>query len=38
MMSEIWKCYRCDLTFRDREHADMHTEISRHSVSKIIVA
>lgn len=34
-MAEIlWKCYRCDLTFRDESHARMHTEIAGHSVSK----
>ncbi len=36
MMYEIlWKCYRCELTFRDEEHAEMHRRISRHSVSRI---
>ena len=37
-MSEVsWKCYRCDLTFKDETHAEMHKEISSHSVSKIKV-
>ena len=35
-MSEvIWKCYRCDLTFNDEKCAQLHKEISKHSVSKI---
>lgn len=35
-MSEVlWKCYRCELTFKDETHAQMHKEISKHSVSKI---
>ncbi len=35
-MSEfLWKCYRCELTFKDEAHAEMHKEISKHSVSKI---
>jgi len=36
IMSEVlWKCYRCDLVFKDKIHAQMHKEISKHSVSKI---
>ncbi len=35
-MSEVaWKCFRCDLSFRDEEVASLHKEISNHSVSKI---
>ncbi len=31
----LWKCYRCDLIFRDDAHARMHQEINGHSVSRI---
>ena len=35
-MSEIiWKCFRCNLSFKDQELAKMHTEISEHSITKI---
>ena len=35
-MSEIvWKCFRCNLSFRDEQVAKMHKEISEHSVSKV---
>jgi len=36
LMSElIWKCFRCNLTFKDTELARMHKEISSHSITKI---
>ena len=35
MTDVLWKCYRCDLIFKDEMHAHMHKEISKHSVSKI---
>ena len=35
-MSEmVWKCYRCNLSFKDDQVAKMHKEISEHSVTKI---
>ncbi len=35
-MSEmIWKCFRCNLSFKDDEIAKIHKEISSHSVSKV---
>lgn len=35
-MTEItWKCFRCNLSFKDPALAEMHKEISSHSVSKI---
>ncbi|WP_256359031.1 hypothetical protein [Candidatus Nitrosopumilus salaria] len=35
-MSElIWKCYRCNLTFKDEDVAKMHKKISSHSITKI---
>ena len=34
-MSEIvWKCFRCNLTFKNEEMADVHKQITNHSVSK----
>jgi len=32
---EAWKCFRCNLTFKDESIAHMHNDISNHSVSKI---
>ena len=35
-MSEIiWKCFRCNLSFKDQKFAKMHTEISEHSITKV---
>ena len=35
-MSEvIWKCYRCNLSFKEQGLADMHKEISTHSITKV---
>ena len=35
-MSEmIWKCFRCNLSFKDDQIAEMHKEISTHSVTKV---
>jgi hypothetical protein len=31
--SEVWKCFRCNLTFKEEPPAKLHEEISRHSVS-----
>ena len=35
MSEDSWKCYRCDLNFRDESSADIHREIAKHSVTKI---
>ncbi|GFN39860.1 MAG: C2H2-type domain-containing protein [Marine Group I thaumarchaeote] len=35
MSTIAWKCYRCDLTFRNKSHADIHNEISNHSTLQI---
>ncbi|HEU03605.1 MAG TPA: hypothetical protein ENH95_00550 [Nitrosopumilus sp.] len=32
-----WKCFRCNLTFREEDVAKIHREISKHSVSKVKV-
>jgi len=35
-MSEVvWKCYRCNLSFKDEGVAEIHKQISSHSVSKV---
>ncbi|HJM00777.1 MAG TPA: hypothetical protein QF456_01840 [Nitrosopumilus sp.] len=35
-MSElVWKCFRCNLSFKDDELAEMHKSISNHSVTKV---
>ena len=34
-MSEIiWKCFRCNLTFKSEDTAEVHKQITKHSVSK----
>ena len=35
-MSEmIWKCFRCNLSFKDHQLAEMHKNISEHTVTKV---
>ena len=35
-MSEVvWKCFRCNLSFKDENVADIHKKISDHSVTKV---
>jgi len=35
-MSEmVWKCFRCNLSFKDKNLAEIHEEISSHSVTKV---
>ena len=35
-MSEmVWKCFRCNLSFKDYQLAEMHKKISEHSVTKV---
>jgi len=29
---QVWKCYRCDLTFQQSSLANMHSHISGHPV------
>jgi Zn-finger protein len=35
MTTESWKCFRCNLTFKEEQVAEIHKEISAHSVTKI---
>jgi len=37
MTDVAWKCYRCNLSFKDENVADLHKQISRHSITKIKV-
>jgi len=35
-MSEmVWKCFRCNLSFKDKDLAEMHKVISSHSITKV---
>ncbi len=35
-MSEmVWKCFRCNLSFKDKNLAEMHKKISSHSITKV---
>jgi len=31
----IWKCFRCNLTWKEENIADMHRQISKHSITKV---
>jgi len=33
--TESWKCFRCNLSFKDENVAELHKEISEHSVTKV---
>ena len=35
MSKMIWKCFRCNLSFKDDQIAEMHKEIAKHSVRKV---
>jgi hypothetical protein len=35
MTEMVWKCFRCNLSFKDDQIAEMHKEISAHSVTKV---
>jgi hypothetical protein len=35
MTELVWKCFRCNLSFKDDNLAEMHKNISNHSVSKV---
>jgi len=35
MTIKAWKCYRCDLTFRDESHIIIHRDILKHPVRQI---
>ena len=33
--SQVWKCFRCNLTFKEEALGKLHEEISKHSVSSL---
>ena len=33
MADEVWKCFRCNLIFKDEEHAKLHENLTKHPVS-----
>jgi hypothetical protein len=35
MNTLAWKCYRCDLTFKEESHVKMHKDISNHPLQQI---
>jgi len=35
MMALAWKCYRCDLTFKEKSIVLIHKDISKHPVEQI---
>jgi len=38
MSMMAWKCYRCNLTFKEKSHAVMHSDISRHTTIQVELA
>lgn len=38
MTATAWKCYRCDLTFKDLGIAALHKNISKHESRQIRIA
>jgi len=30
-----WKCYRCNLSFTEESHVDMHHQLTKHSARPI---
>ena len=37
-MSQVWKCYRCNLYFQNEAHAHMHKSVMNHSVTRVRLA
>ncbi len=35
MTELIWKCFRCNLSFKDEDVAEIHKQISNHSITKV---
>ena len=35
MSDMVWKCFRCNLSFKDKNLAEIHKEISNHSITKV---
>ncbi|HUT06138.1 MAG TPA: hypothetical protein VMW74_05570 [Nitrosopumilaceae archaeon] len=34
----MWKCYRCELTFKEEEHAKFHKNLLDHNSQKLMFA
>ncbi len=34
-MMTAWKCYRCNLEFKEKIHAEMHHQITKHSARPV---
>lgn len=32
----MWKCYRCDLTFKEKAHAEFHKDLENHNSQKLM--
>ena len=37
MSTTVWKCFRCELTFKEESHAILHKDIVNHSSRPIDV-
>ena len=37
-MVRVWKCYRCNIYFRDEAHAQTHADVTNHSLSRVRIA
>jgi len=35
MTESSWKCFRCNLSFKEKDVAEIHKKISNHSVTKV---
>ncbi len=35
MSDTVWKCFRCNLSFKDENLSEMHKQISKHSITKV---
>lgn len=35
MTESSWKCFRCNLSFKEKDVAEIHKQISNHSVTKV---
>ncbi len=33
MPGKTWKCFRCNLSFKSEEHAEIHKEITSHRIT-----
>ncbi|NHI02913.1 hypothetical protein DYY67_0034 [Candidatus Nitrosotalea sp. TS] len=33
-----WKCYQCNLVFKEHSHVAMHNEVSRHHAIEVKLA